>query len=79
MYWMKKFKNIDELYKITKISNDCFYTKLNKKVEVIPGEIKEYKGNTFVGFLVFLFFLLIICGILYYLEINNYINITELI
>lgn len=33
MYWMKKFKNIDELYKITKISNDCFYTKLNKKDE----------------------------------------------
>ena len=30
---MKKFKNIDELYKITKISNDCFYTKLNKKDE----------------------------------------------
>lgn len=33
MYWMKKFKNIDELYKITNISNDCFYTKLNKKDE----------------------------------------------
>ena len=53
--------------------------KLNKKVEVITGEIKEYTGNTFVGFLVCLFFLLLICGIIYYLEINNYINITELI
>lgn len=30
---MKKFKNIDELYKITKISSDCLYTKLNKKDE----------------------------------------------
>ena len=53
--------------------------KLNKKIEVIPGEIKEYKGNTFIGFLVCLFFTLIIAGIFYYLEINNYINITELI
>lgn len=30
---MKKFKNIDELYKITKISSEHFYTKLNKKEE----------------------------------------------
>lgn len=53
--------------------------KLNKKLEIIPGEIKEYKGNTFVGFLVCLFFLLIIAGIIYYLEINNITNITDLI
>lgn len=44
---------------------------LNKKLVIEEAEPKEYKGNTFVGFLVILVFILIIFGIIYYLEINN--------
>lgn len=32
---MKKFKNIEELYKITKISDEYFCTKINKKDEKV--------------------------------------------
>lgn len=53
--------------------------KLNKKLEIVPGEIKEYQGNTFIGFLACLIILLIILGIIYYLEKNGITNITDLI
>ncbi len=53
--------------------------KLNKKLEIVPGEIKEYEGNTFIGFLACLTILLILLGLLYYLETKGITNITNLI
>lgn len=53
--------------------------KLNKKLEIVPGEIKEYQGNTFIGFLACMIILLIIFGIIYYLETTGITNITNLI
>lgn len=53
--------------------------KLNKKLEILPGEKKEYQGNTFIGFLACLFILLIILVIFYFLETKGITNITNLI
>lgn len=53
--------------------------KLNKKLEIVPGEIKEYKGNTFVGFLACAFILALIIGLIYYLQTKEIIDITKLI
>lgn len=53
--------------------------KLNKKLEILPGEKKEYQGNTFVGFLACLLILLLIALIFYYLEAKGITNITNLI
>lgn len=52
--------------------------KLNKKIEIIPGEEKEYQGNTFIGFLFCLILLALIVGIIYYLQTKNIIDITNL-
>lgn len=52
--------------------------KLNKKIEIVEGEVKVYEGNTFVGFLFCMFILLIIGGIFYYLESNNITHVTNL-
>lgn len=53
--------------------------KLKKKLEIVPGEIKEYKGNTFIGFLACTFILGIIIGLIYYLQTKGIINITKLL
>ena len=52
--------------------------RLNKKLEIVPGENKPYQGNTFVGFLVCTLILAIIGGIIYYLQTKGIIDITKL-
>lgn len=52
--------------------------RLNKKLEIVPGENKPYQGNTFVGFLVCVLILAIIAGIIYYLQTKGIIDITNL-
>lgn len=52
--------------------------RLNKKLEIVPGENKSYKGNTFIGFLVCTIILAIIVGIIYYLQTKGIIDITKL-
>lgn len=52
--------------------------RLNKKLEIVPGENKPYQGNTFVGFLVCALILAIIVGIIYYLQTKGIIDITNL-
>mgnify|MGYP007068202013 FL=1 len=52
--------------------------RLNKKLEIVPGENKPYQGNTFVGFLVCALILAIIVGIIYYLQTKGIIDITKL-
>ena len=52
--------------------------RLNKKLEIVPGENKPYQGNTFVGFLVCAIILAIIAGIIYYLQTKGIIDITNL-
>lgn len=52
--------------------------RLNKKLEIVPGENKPYQGNTFVGFLVCALILAIIAGIIYYLQTKGIIDITNL-
>ena len=52
--------------------------RLNKKLEIVPGENKPYQGNTFVGFLVCALILAIIAGIIYYLQTKGIIDITKL-
>ena len=52
--------------------------RLNKKLEVVPGENKPYQGNTFVEFLVCTLILAIIVGIIYYLQTKGIIDITKL-
>lgn len=51
-------------------------TKLNKNIEIVEGEIKKYEGNTFVGFIICLLFLIMIFAIL---EITNIFKITPYI
>lgn len=53
--------------------------KLNRKLEIIPGEKKEYKGNTFVGFLACTLILAIIVGCIYYLQTKGIIDITKIL
>lgn len=53
--------------------------KLNRKLEIVPGEKKEYKGNTFVGFLVCTFILALIIGFIYYLQSKGIIDITKIL
>ena len=53
--------------------------RLNKKLEIVPGENKPYQGNTFVGFLVCALILAIIAGIIYYLQTKGIIDITKLL
>ena len=54
--------------------------KLNRKLEIVPGEKKEYKGNTFVGFLACTFILALIIGFIYYLQskgLDKYTRIAK--
>ena len=53
--------------------------KLNRKLEIVPGEKKEYKGNTFVGFLDCTFILALIIGFIYYLQSKGIIDITKIL
>lgn len=53
--------------------------KLNRKLEIVPGEKKEYKGNTFVGFLACTFILALIIGFIYYLQSKGIIDITKIL
>lgn len=53
--------------------------KLNRKLEIVPGENKPYQGNTFVGFLVCTIILAIIVGIIYYLQTKGIIDITKIL
>ena len=53
--------------------------KLNRKLEIVPGEKKEYKGNTFVGFLACRFILALIIGFIYYLQSKWIIDITKIL
>lgn len=54
-------------------------TKLKRKIIVEEAMPKQKKGNAFVGFLFVLLFILIILGILYFLESKGYINIFNFI
>jgi len=53
--------------------------KLNRKLEIVPGEKKEYKGNTFVGFLACTLILALIIGFIYYLQSKGIIDITKIL
>lgn len=53
--------------------------KLNRKLEIVPGEKKECKGNTFVGFLACTFILALIIGFIYYLQSKGIIDITKIL
>lgn len=53
--------------------------KLNRKLEIVPGEKKEYKGNTFAGFLACTFILALIIGFIYYLQSKGIIDITKIL
>ena len=53
--------------------------RLNKKLEIVPGENKPCQGNTFVGFLVCTLILAIIVGIIYYLQSKGIIDITKIL
>ena len=53
--------------------------KLNRKLEIVPGEKKEDKGNTFVGFLACTFILALIIGFIYYLQSKGIIDITKIL
>lgn len=53
--------------------------KLNRKLEIVPGEKKEYKGNTFVGLLACTFILALIIGFIYYLQSKGIIDITKIL
>ena len=52
---------------------------LNRKLEIVPGEKKEHKGNTFVGFLACTFILALIIGFIYYLQSKGIIDITKIL
>ena len=53
--------------------------KLNRKLEIEKKKKKEYKGNTFVGFLACTFILALIIGFIYYLQSKGIIDITKIL
>lgn len=53
--------------------------KLKRRIVVEEAMPKQKKGNTFVGFLFVMLFVLIIAGIIYLLESKGYIDIFKFI